>query len=52
MTRPILVGYDGSAGAQAAACWTLDEAARTGTVVLQLTVDNVYQPPTQEPVTT
>lgn len=29
-SRPILVGYDGSAGARAAARWAFDEGARTG----------------------
>lgn len=29
-TRPIVVGYDGSDGARAAARWALDEGARTG----------------------
>lgn len=33
-TRPILVGYDGSASAQAAVAWALDEGARTKTPVL------------------
>lgn len=33
-SRPILVGYDGSASAQAAVAWALDEAARTTTPVL------------------
>jgi nucleotide-binding universal stress UspA family protein len=32
-TRPILVGYDQSPGAKAAAWWALDEGARTGTPV-------------------
>lgn len=36
--RPIIVGYDGSAGAQAALRWALDDGARTGAPVIAMFV--------------
>ncbi|MCM4085168.1 universal stress protein [Paractinoplanes hotanensis] len=47
-TRTILVGYDTSAGARAAAKWALDQAARTGSTVEFL---YAYHWPTWAPAT-
>jgi nucleotide-binding universal stress UspA family protein len=49
-TRPVLVGYDGSPGAEAALAWALDEAARTGAPV-ELAYALAWPPVVPAPVT-